>query len=227
MHIVYIHGNSATPSSFNFIRTHMAGIPETLLSYDSRDGFRHNYRRMLAQVRGLRDVFLIAHSLGGIYAVHLANELKDDVLGAVTISTPYGGSEEARLAKYMMPFNQVLNDIQPYSRPIVEARTLRILHPWTNIVSTAGSSPLMAVANDGVVTQKSMRYRRDIRLVEVASNHYEILLNPETVAIIKKAMQEVASSPRGQGARRGLPVQASFGSALRRMRFQIMNRRQE
>lgn len=191
MNIVYIHGNAATPDSFNFIRMHLTGYNEILLRYDSRDGFDNNYKAMLERLRGTKDIFFVAHSLGGIYALHLANELADQVLGAVTMSTPYGGSGEAMFAKYMLPFNRVLKEIQPHSAPILEANAVEIRHPWTAIVSTAGHSPLMATANDGVVTQASMRYRKDIRLVEVASNHYEVVLAHEAVAIIREAIQEV------------------------------------
>jgi pimeloyl-ACP methyl ester carboxylesterase len=197
MNIVYIHGNAASADSFNFIRMHLAEYNAILLEYDSKNGFHNNYKEMLRKLQGIDDIFFVAHSLGGIYALHLANELPDRVLGAVTMSTPYGGSEEAKFAKYMLPFNQVLRDIHPHSMPIAQANAYKVLHPWINIVSTKGHSPLMIAANDGVVTQDSMRYRRDITLIEVESSHYEIVLSQEAVDIIKKAIGDVGNRIRG------------------------------
>jgi pimeloyl-ACP methyl ester carboxylesterase len=193
MNIIYIHGNGATADSFNFIRLQLPGHNATLLEYDSTKGFYNNYQEMLERLDGIDDIFFIAHSLGGIYALHLANDLSDKVLGAVTISTPYGGSKVAQLVKYVLPFNQVLRDIQPHSAPIAEGNGFKILHPWTNIVTIGGHSSLMTEANDGVVTQDSMRYRQDITLIDVESNHYEILLSHEAVAIIRKAINGLKS----------------------------------
>jgi len=191
MNIVYIHGNRQSANTFNFIRTQIVGYQEIVLEYDSADGFYNNHQAMLQKLEGVENIFFIAHSLGGIHALHLANELSDKVLGGVTLSTPYGGSEAAQVIKYLMPFNQVLKDIHPRSAPILEANRFEIRHPWTNVVSTSGDSPLMLAANDGVVTQNSMRSRDNINLIEVESNHFEIVLNPQTVDIIKKAIEEI------------------------------------
>lgn len=191
MHIVYIHGNGATAQSFSYIRSKITGHQEILLEYDSRNGFYRNYEAMRARLENVDDIFFVAHSLGGIYALHLANDLASQVRGAVTLSTPYNGSEAAQLVKFILPFNQVLKDIQPTSRPIAEARNLKILHPWTNVVSLKGHSPFMASANDGVVTHKSMRQRDDMKIVEIDSNHYEILLSDKAVRIIQKAIDAV------------------------------------
>ena len=201
MNIVYIHGNGATGESFNFIRMQLTGHNEILLEYDSIKGFYNNYQKMLERLEGVDDIFFIAHSLGGIYALHLANDLSDAVLGAVTISTPYGGSKAAQFAKYVLPFDQVLRDIQPHSAPIAKGHDVKILRPWTNIVTTGGHSSLMMAANDGVVTQDSMSYRQDITLVNVESNHHEILLSHETVKIIRKVMARLKSrTTRKSGA---------------------------
>jgi pimeloyl-ACP methyl ester carboxylesterase len=190
MNIVYIHGNGASAASFNYIRTQLSEYPEILLEYQSADGFYENLERMREALDGIDDIFFVAHSLGGIYALHLAHALEDKVSGAVTLSTPYGGSEAAELVKYMLPFNRVIQEIRPRSAPIEEANKFDIKHPWTNIVTLDGHSPFMVAANDGVVTRDSMRHREDIRLIEVMSSHYEVVLHEETVAIIRSAIAQ-------------------------------------
>lgn len=204
MHIVYIHGNAATGESFNFIREHLRGHQDIVLEYDSTNGFYNNYAGMLERLSGLNDLFFIAHSLGGIYALHLANELGDSVRGAVTLSTPYGGSEAAQFVQYVLPFNQVLRDIQPHSAPIVDGHAVALSQPWVNVVSMRGHSPLMAAANDGVVTQQSMRYRRDMTLFEVDTGHYEILLSREAVDIIRNTLDSILSDDTSEANARML-----------------------
>jgi pimeloyl-ACP methyl ester carboxylesterase len=193
MYLVYIHGNGQSAESFNFLRSQITGYNEILQEYDSKNGFFNNHKDMLARLKGVKDIFFIAHSLGGIYALHIANAISDRVLGAVTMSTPYGGSEAAEFVKYLLPFNQLIRDIQPKSPPIVQAKKFKIRHPWTNLVSLKGQSPLMVTPNDGVVTHDSMRHRKDIKLIDVESNHYEIIQSHQTVTIIKQAIEKIKS----------------------------------
>jgi predicted alpha/beta hydrolase family esterase len=185
MQIVYIHGANATGSSFNFIRQHLNQTNELVVEYDSRRGFMNNLESISAQINECNDIYFIAHSLGGIYAVHLANKFTDKVIGATTLSTPYNGAESAEYIKHILPHHRLFKDISPTSEPIVASKKMHLTHPWTNLVSTGGSSPLLIYPNDGVVTINSMRYRRDMKLIDVPVNHYEIVLKPETVNIIQ------------------------------------------
>lgn len=70
-------------------------------------------------------------------------------------------------------------------------RNLKILHPWTNIVTIRGSSPWMLAPNDGVVSINSMSDRPEMDLIELEYNHYEIMLSPKTAEIIKRKIKEV------------------------------------
>ncbi|HJV72851.1 MAG TPA: hypothetical protein VJ654_01400 [Noviherbaspirillum sp.] len=194
MNIVYIHGNRATASSFNFIRTHLCGYQETLLEYDSSAGFYRNHETMMRKLDGKEDIFFIAHSLGGIHALHLAHHLGKRAVGGVTLATPYGGSASASVVACFLPFSRVLKDIRPTGRPIIEAGRLKAPCIWTNIVTLAGASPFMLEPNDGVVTLDSMRHRQDIRLVETECNHFEVVLNEFALDVIRKSIIE-ASDP--------------------------------
>jgi pimeloyl-ACP methyl ester carboxylesterase len=194
MNLVYIHGNHATADSFNFIRSKLQGHNDILLEYDSSHGFYTNHDAMLERLYGLDEVFFVAHSLGGIHALHLAHELGSRVVGGVTMSTPYGGSEAAEMVACLLPFSQVLKDIRPRSAPIIAGRDISLSVPWTNLVSTSGSSPFMLAANDGVVTLGSMRQRGDIQLVDIDCNHFEIVLNQQALAVIER---EIAAALQG------------------------------
>jgi pimeloyl-ACP methyl ester carboxylesterase len=184
MNLVYIHGASATSESFNYIRSKLGdGIA---INYDSRNGFENNLADIKKQLSRVKDIFFVAHSLGGIYSLHLANAMPKKVLGAVTLSTPYGGARVADFAKFFLPFSRLMRDIGPSSWAMEQADKIKIQHPWTNVVTVQGQSPFMAEANDGVVTINSMRHHADMELVEVDYNHYEVVLSDQIIDIIQE-----------------------------------------
>jgi pimeloyl-ACP methyl ester carboxylesterase len=188
MTVVYIHGASATGESFNYIRKHVKLKNDILIEYDSKHGFYNNLEDMKSVLADIDNIQFVCHSLGGIYAVHLADALPDQIKQAVTISTPYGGAESAGYTKYFLPFNQLINDIGPNSDPIRNANRMKIIHPWLNIVSTRGGSPWILQPNDGVVTISSMKHRTDMQFEELHTNHYEVVMSDDTVNIIKKSI---------------------------------------
>ena len=192
MKLVYIHGHGASSDSFNFIRSEINGHDAICLEYDSTNGFAANLAAMAEQLKDASDVFFVAHSLGGLYALHLADKLGDRVAGAVTMATPYGGSEAAIALNFISP-QQIYKDIHPVASPVMQGRNidLHALHNWTAIVTTKGHSHLMAPANDGVVTVDSMRNRRGVKFIEVESNHHEVTQSHHSVDIIKAALKEV------------------------------------
>lgn len=184
MNLVYIHGANATSESFNHIRDKLGkGID---VNYDSRNGFENNLKDMLVQLKNVKDIAFIAHSLGGIYALHVANAIPKQVLGAVTISTPYGGAEVADYAKYFLPFSRLMRDIGPSSWVMKQSDKIKIQHPWTNIVTVKGQSPFMHEPNDGVVSIASQRHHKDMELIDLEYNHYEVVLSDQAIKIIQE-----------------------------------------
>jgi hypothetical protein len=189
MKTVYIHGASATGESFNYIRSQLPS-DDIVLEYNSRDGFNNNLDAMIDALESVDQMFFVCHSLGGIYALHIADYYQDRVLGAVTLSTPYGGAEVADYAKYFYFFSQLLKDIGPRSAPMRQADKINITWPWTNVVTVKGSAPWILEPNDGVVTLSSQRAHKDMELVEVDYNHYEVVLAPSIVEIIRARLPQ-------------------------------------
>ena len=183
--LVYIHGASATSESFNYLRKHIGG-EDMVIGYDSRNGFKNNLAQMQEALADVDRIFFVAHSLGGIYSLHLANLMPDQVLGAVTLSTPYGGAEVADYVQYFLPFSRLMRDIGPSSWVMKQASRIKIQHPWANIVTVRGQSPFMHEHNDGVVTIASMKHHEDMELIEVDYNHYEVVLSDQVVDLIKE-----------------------------------------
>jgi pimeloyl-ACP methyl ester carboxylesterase len=144
----------------------------------------------MEQLKGVKDMAFVAHSLGGIYSLHIANAIPKQVVGAVTLSTPYGGAEVADYAKYFLPFSRLMRDIGPSSWAFKQAKNIKIQHPWTNVVTVKGQSPFMLAHNDGVVTVASQKHHEDMELVEVDYNHYEVVLAEPVVDIIKERIKK-------------------------------------
>jgi pimeloyl-ACP methyl ester carboxylesterase len=183
MNLVYIHGANATSESFNYIKSKLGtGVD---INYDSRNGFENNLKDMQSTLSSYTDMVFVAHSLGGIYSLHLANTMPMSVKGAVTLSTPYGGAEVADYAQYFLPFSRLMRDIGPSSWVMKQASRIKIQHPWTNIVTVKGQSPFMHEPNDGVVTIASQKHHEDMELVEVDCNHYEVVLSDAVVKLVK------------------------------------------
>lgn len=188
MKLVYIHGANATSESFNYIRDKLGqGID---INYDSRNGFENNLKDMLLELKDVKDIAFVAHSLGGIYALHIANALPTNVLGAITISTPYGGAKVAEYVQYFLPFSRLMRDIGPSSWVMRQSDKIKIQHPWTNIVTIRGQSPFMNEPNDGVVTIDSQRHHADMELIEVEYNHYEVVLSDKVSTLIKERIKK-------------------------------------
>lgn len=185
--IVYIHGASATAESFTHIRQFVRDEfdePDVVLEYKSENGFENNLNDMKGRLDGEDRLFFVSHSLGGIYALYLADHYRDTTHGGVSLSTPYGGSAEADFAKYFLPFNRLMKDIGAIRGPLYDSRYIKPPRNWTQVVTTVGQSPWISDANDGVVTLKSMKFRQDFELIEVPVNHYEVVLSNHVVQII-------------------------------------------
>lgn len=188
MQLVYIHGANASSESFNYIRSRLGtGID---VDYDSRNGFTNNLADMLIQLQSMSNIVFVAHSLGGIYALHIANAMPQQVLGAVTLSTPYGGAEVADYAQFFLPFSRLMRDIGPHSWVMRQSDRIKIQHPWTNIVTVKGRSPFLLADNDGVVTIASQRHHADMELIEVDHNHYEVVLSDHVVGLVKERVKK-------------------------------------
>lgn len=185
--IVYIHGARASSESFSYIQEHInsqVGIPDICFDYESSEGFRKNLYEMQQKLADADWLFFVGHSLGGIYALHLADQYRNKTVGGVTLSTPYGGCIQADFAKYFLPFSQLLKDIGTMSTPIRHVKKIDAPANWTNIVTTEGHSPWINYPNDGVVTVKSMRAREDFELIDLPINHYEVVLSKRVVDLI-------------------------------------------
>jgi len=181
MTTVYIHGAHATTETFNYIRSKFGQSDDVLISYSSVHSFKNNMRDMASQLKYCEDITFIAHSLGGVYALYLANLFPKKVRKTFSMSTPYGGSTQSNLIRWMLPHNQMFRDIAANGPVIQTALAMPLPCPWTNVVSTRGHNPWLMEANDGVVSVASQKARKDMNLIDVHVNHYEVVISEKTM----------------------------------------------
>ena len=192
MKVVYIHGATATHNSFAFIQQSINAKNYLYIEYPrDRTAFENLDNMKDIIINNVSEpMFIICHSLGGIYALHLLEEFKD-IKGVVSLATPFAGSDIAVWGKVMNPGYKLFNDITPKSEFIRTTKDIDVKIPWTQVVTTTGEVPWMEQPNDGVVTKKSMTARPDIDYIEIPNNHYEIVQCTRAVEVIKKSLQKV------------------------------------
>jgi pimeloyl-ACP methyl ester carboxylesterase len=184
--IVYIHGLNSSCKIFNYIISCLPEHENVLVNYQSSLPLEDSYAATLKRIPKTQEVFIVGHSLGGILASLISARNKNlSVSGIVTISTPFGGSDHAKLLKWVYPSFKIFSDITPKSPAIKEIQGSQIANTLS-LISTGGSLNVMAGKNDGVVTVQSQRMSPAAKKIEVDSNHFEILQDEKTVREIKK-----------------------------------------
>jgi pimeloyl-ACP methyl ester carboxylesterase len=188
INVVWIHGANQTSLSFQYLRSVTNFESELLLNYDSSIKFSDNLKTLAETINENQGPhFIIGHSLGGLYALHLAEEI--DIVGAVSISTPFAGSWTADWAKFFVPSYQLFKDVGRRATPIKNAKKIPINIPWTQIVSTKGDVPYHGGPNDGVCTIDSMKARTDMEILEVPHSHFEVMCSDLVASILSSCYE--------------------------------------
>ena len=189
INVIWLHGANQTSLSFEYLRSKTNFANEIMINYSSMNRFYDNLDNIISQVKGKGPHFVIGHSLGGLYALHLTQHIR--VAGGVSISTPFRGSSTADWAKYMVPSYPLFKDIGRKALPVQDSFKIYLEIPWTQIVSTSGAVPYHNGPNDGVVTLASMEHRMDMEKVRVEHTHYEVMCSDTVANIIIEKYKEI------------------------------------
>jgi len=191
MKIVYIHGATASHNSFAFIQEVLKAEDYLYIDYPRTKTAYENLEDMTRKIGSTTGpIFIVCHSMGGLYALHLLERFPKRIREVVSLATPFAGSELAILGKVMNKDYLLFNDIMPHSDFVKSTKYFEVKCPWTQIVTTIGDVPWMETPNDGVVTRKSMTARTDINYVEIDDNHYEIVQSGRVVKLLKELVQK-------------------------------------
>jgi len=189
INVIWLHGANQSSLSFKYLQTKTQFNKEIMINYSSMNKFYDNLDMITEQCQNRGPHFVVGHSMGGLYALHLTKYLR--IVGGVSISTPFRGSSTADWAKYVVPSYPLFKDIGRKSDPIKKANEISLDIPWTQIVSTKGSVPYHNGHNDGVVTLASMSHRTDMTHIELAHTHYETMVSDRVAEIILEKYKNV------------------------------------
>lgn len=188
MKLVYLHGAHGSETCFNYLRSKL-DYDNVVLPYLSSERFEDNLKTLLEKCLNLNDqVFFIGHSLGGIYAYHLAQLLMDKVVGAVTIAAPYGGTFLCDLLGVFFPHYPLWKDVSTRSPVIRSLRKMSAPTNWHQIVCQTKRTGYLMENNDGLLTVSSQMALSGVNYIPVESTHYEVLMNDDVVSIIRKVI---------------------------------------
>ena len=190
MHIVFIHGATASSRSFAYIQSVLNFKNTINLDYNRDNSAFDNLLDMKERISRIEDeLYFICHSLGGIYCLYLQEEFSKFTKGICSLSTPFNGSEIATWSSMLLPHYQLFQDITPNSSFIFNSKQINIYSPWTQFVTTSGGVPWLAGENDGIVTKESMMSRNDVDYILLDRNHYEVLQSDRVVKFLTHTTQ--------------------------------------
>lgn len=182
MEVVLIHGANASKVSWNWVGSNLENAKR--LSWGM---MTHPEKNLLAMEAELPDkCVVVGHSMGGLYAWHLANRNPDRVVAGISIATPWGGSIQAgfwKMFNFNIPWLQMLSRMEPWT---AETRLLETPVPWTNVVTIHGFDLFGVGDNDGVVTVDSQRELfGPHKEIVLDYGHNEVLQSSDLVEIIR------------------------------------------
>ena len=195
----FIHGANATPISFNYLKDGLARIPELNnyifrdIVYDCQEDLLAILKVMVKKAPKGVPLYLIGHSLGGVLATAMTKVIQEndtgiDLRGVATLASPIGGSDSANFLKWIYPKYNLFRNISTSNGVIKGIKAFAPKVPFVVVVTSSGNNPMFPTANDGVVTVLSQKELLEVTYVEMESNHFEVLVNPDTVDILKSLL---------------------------------------
>lgn len=180
--IVYLHGLNATHLSFSYMLKELPPHKAIQINYDSHQRLDESIKDVARQLPKT-DFSIVGHSLGGLIAAVLAARYPE-AKALVAISSPFGGSKIANIARWIPGHPDVMADITPSSHHVQEVKNLSLELPTLSIISTAGHLRSVTEPNDGVVAVASQKALPFGQKAEVQANHFEVLTHDQTVRLV-------------------------------------------
>jgi|TARA_R110000744_G_scaffold50725_9_gene109604 pimeloyl-ACP methyl ester carboxylesterase len=194
--IVFVHGSGASTLSYNFLEIWLPEHNVLYIEYDSQETPSEIVVRIQRQIYeefGNDPFSVVAHSYGCLLAMKAVITF-ENCKEFVAMSAPWGGSRTAKWLSYAFRNSKLFNALNPKSVFITALQSVNNKFKIINVVTTgnkgAGNDLAgMGETNDGTLTvrtQKSVPSNfKNLTQIEMGTSHNEVLVNFETVEIIK------------------------------------------
>jgi len=189
MELVFIHGANATSKGWNYISPFFKDYDKYFVEYDCLTDFHKNLERIAEDLEKHGKIFLVSHSLGGIYGHYLQSVVRN-VVGGCSIATPYGGSTLSSILKMFFPSNKLFQETCVTSPIIKGVQRIRPHSNWHQIVCSTARTSYPFEPNDGLITKSSQMKINGVKFHEIDDCHHEVLQNEKTVNIIGGILDE-------------------------------------
>jgi pimeloyl-ACP methyl ester carboxylesterase len=184
--IFLIHGANSSKYSWNWLSEQ---LPVKFLTWSLNDEPKDVLNSFEKQITS--PSIIIGHSMGGIFAWHLARRIGPKLAqSGITISTPWGGIKNIEYADAFGTAHWA----NVCSRSSDWTKLCRKEVPptdWTNVVTTRGFDIWNSILgpNDGVISVSS---QKELALphqsISLEYSHNEILQTPDLLAVIKNKL---------------------------------------
>lgn len=183
MDIVAIHGAWSGPVSFNYLRSAVNGQWRTV----RYDPLSEDIETIVDRLAGDLNTpcLLVGHSLGGILALRLHDHPM--VESIVTIASPLAGLQ-LNIIQKVLSLSRIIADISTDSSCIRQMHAHSYTKPVRHLIATTGFNPFIYEPNDGVLPLKSQTGWTCGPTVDIATNHYEIMLHEHTAAELAQVL---------------------------------------
>lgn len=185
--IIYVHGASSTPESFNFISQNLPEHQRINFQYNCIEPIENIVREFVDTLPEEGEYSVIAHSLGGVVSVAGSYLLKEPIISKMAIlSSPFGGSKIASYLKWMYPKYGLFDNVSVTNPLILTIKERGAIVPTLNIITNGGELPLIREKNDGVVSVASQMALKNCEKKIFSLNHFEVLLSYDVTKAIKE-----------------------------------------
>jgi hypothetical protein len=188
--IIYVHGASSTPTSFNYISQNLPEHERLDFSYDSLKELEKTVYKLYDFLPD-EEHCVVTHSMGGIIGVATTylNSFRGDkkkTKKMVTLSSPFCGSKMANYLKWMYPKYGLFDNVSTNNPMILSIQERGAIIPTLNIITKGGESPVIQEENDGVISVSSQISLRSCTRKIIDVNHFEVLMSPDVTTAIKE-----------------------------------------
>ncbi len=210
--LILLHGLGRHASSMRFyeqelndlFEVHNIEYPSRQLSLEDSTSLVSDKIKNLLDEKKYGQVHFIAHSMGGLIALKIWEQIPRDQQGIIiTLGTPYNGSPVlnffSKYSQFQKFYGPIVNDLQSMNQYTLIKTTARpICFYGVNcpvFLNMFGLFYDKKERHDCLVSEKSACYFNSLKNIELSANHESMLRNEEVIKLVKNTLLEAVNGP--------------------------------